>query len=207
MHHATLLIHDACCWPCDGGRMSAPLLFRNMHLIVSASFEQVKALQQVVAAGPGQASSQHAGGRQSRRRTTSYKPYRHTRRPNRKLQQAAAAGAADAVPQGGDGSAAGPTASEAPVASERPTSRAMRRRPGRLRGAAERSCATEPAVARQAGQLPRQLETHTWHAKRMSMQERWAKFLTLSGVCCLPMCARHISMSGLVALSWHRNAE
>ncbi len=64
--------------------------------------------------------------------------------------------------QGADGDAA-----------VRRESRAARRRPGRLRAAAEASCAADPAEAA-AGVPPRRLETHIWHAKRFQMQLRCA---------------------------------
>jgi hypothetical protein len=147
-------------------------------ILMLCSMRQVQALQQVLSADRGQASGQH-GGRQGRRRTTSYKSYRHTRRPNRKLQEqavaveasrAAAAATGNTAPEAGGKS----TAAEAAAAAQRPTSRAMRRRPGRLQAAAEQSCAAEPVRPAQAGASLRKLETHLWHAKRMVMQERWA---------------------------------
>ena len=62
------------------------------------------------------------------------------------------------------------TDGDAAVARE---SRAARRRPGRLRAAAEASCAADPAEAA-AGAPPRRLETHIWHAKRFKMQDKYA---------------------------------
>ena len=141
------------------------------------SVEQVHALQQVLSAAAGQVSTQQCN-RRSRRRTTSYKSYRHTRRPNSKLQQlvsdAEAAPTADAASgvTAPEPSGKSPTADAAPTEAQRPTSRAMRRRPGRLRAAAEQSCAAEPVDPGRPGAPPRKLETHLWHAKRMDMQER-----------------------------------
>ncbi len=58
-------------------------------------------------------------------------------------------------------------------AAVRRESRAARRRPGRLRAAAEASCAIDPAEAA-VDAPPRRLETHIWHAKRFQMQVRYA---------------------------------
>lgn len=147
---------------------------------------QVQALQQVLSAGRGGPNGQHAG-RQARRRTTSYKSYRHVRRPNAKLRQAAGTGqnnpdAADIKAAEAAAAAAPDGGGDAAAVAERPTSRAMRRRPGRLRAAAERSCATDVAAAGQLGRS-RRLETHVWHAKRMSMQERWVAVLLVTLNC------------------------
>ena len=61
-------------------------------------------------------------------------------------------------------------------AAVRRESRAARRRPGRLRAAAEASCAVDPADAA-ADAPPRRLETHIWHAKRFKMHDRYASSL------------------------------
>lgn len=52
--------------------------------------------------------------------------------------------------------------------SKRPTNRAMRRRPALVQAAAEASCRSDPAAAGFEGQ--RRLETHVWHARRMTMR-------------------------------------
>ena len=60
---------------------------------------------------------------------------------------------------------------QAECAAAPPESRAARRRPGRLRAAAEASCAVDPAETA-ADAPPRRLETHVWHAKRFKMHVR-----------------------------------
>jgi len=135
---------------------------------------QVQALQKSLSAGRSDgdgagagAGAEQRGRKKAFRRTMAHKQYSHPRRPNVKLQKQAAEAAATAAaaPDGSDGDAA---------EYQSPTSRAMRRRPGQLRAAAEQSCAGDAVGGRQDA-LPRKLETHVWHAKRMHMQERWAR--------------------------------
>jgi hypothetical protein len=50
----------------------------------------------------------------------------------------------------------------------------MRRRPALLQAACEASCARDPASDGFPGsEAPRRLETHMWHARRMTMREGW----------------------------------
>ncbi|KAL0040408.1 hypothetical protein WJX77_006269 [Trebouxia sp. C0004] len=104
--------------------------------------------------------------RHLRRRATSHNPYKHRRRPNKKLQQLH-----------------GPT-HQTPAQEEqgqlqtpRPTNRAMRRRPALLQAACEASCCEDFLGSASATLKPRRLETHTWHAKRMQMMHRWGHVL------------------------------
>jgi hypothetical protein len=57
-----------------------------------------------------------------------------------------------------------------------PDNRAMRRRRGRLQRSVQASCSAGVA----AGSRERRLETHVWHAKRMSMASRRVLQLDLS---------------------------
>ncbi|KAL0019086.1 hypothetical protein WJX79_007648 [Trebouxia sp. C0005] len=104
--------------------------------------------------------------RHLRRRATSHNPYKHRRRPNKKLQQLN-----------------GPTPQtlaqeeQGQLQTPRPTNRAMRRRPALLQAACEGSCCEDFLGSASATPKPRRLETHTWHAKRMQMMHRWGHVL------------------------------
>lgn len=128
--------------------------------------------------------------RHLRRRAGSHKPYNgHRFRPNaklqgkrRKLEPEAATDSAEgeAVEQGGAAPACEQQA-EAAVATRPFTNRRMRRQPALLQQQHRESAAwTEAALTASAaaGASPssssalRRLETHTWHAKRLAMEER-----------------------------------
>ncbi|DBA80306.1 TPA: hypothetical protein ACH3X2_007435 [Trebouxia sp. C0005] len=109
--------------------------------------------------------------RHLRRRATSHNPYKHRRRPNKKLQQLN-----------------GPTPQtlaqeeQGQLQTPRPTNRAMRRRPALLQAACEGSCCEDFLGSASATLYPRRLETHTWHAKRMQMMHRWGHVLANGAV-------------------------
>lgn len=81
-------------------------------------------------------------------------------------------------------------------------SRAMRRRPGRLRAAAEASCAQD-LRARSPEAAPRRLETHVWHAKRFAMHVKCACGLHSALIAVLPkVCFRSSPNRPMVGLRW-----
>jgi hypothetical protein len=63
----------------------------------------------------------------------------------------------------------------------RPTNRRMRRQAARLQAArlGALPAAPQPSAAGEAGgaEPMARLETHTWHARRMRMERRWARWL------------------------------
>ena len=170
---------------------SPPLLLPQLRGLVAAL--QARAAQ----GGPGFGAP--ALPRHLRRRTASHNPRRHVKRPNAKKlqpkrqmveqqQQGGAAGAAPdkaaaaaAAAAGGEG-VGGPASGggDAAVAAAPTTNRRMRRRAGLLRQRHERDAAwDEGGLEAGAGNsssssstMPRRLETHVWHAKRLAMQQR-----------------------------------
>lgn len=152
---------------------------------------QIRAICAALQSGPFKAKFGVAAlPRHLRRRAGSHKPYNSRRfRPNAKLasKRRKIDPAADAAEQAGSvdtGEAAAGTATGAGATGRTFTNRRMRRQPAalqeRFRQAAawtEASLAASGAAdggeaAAAGGSAARQLETHVWHAKRLSMEER-----------------------------------
>ena len=109
--------------------------------------------------------------RHLRRRTKSHNPYKHRRRPN-VLKEGLAAAAAEQKEGGGGGGTENNDDDDAAPGVHPPfTNRKMRRRPGKINEAALESARwTESSIIDEQQHRRPCLETHVWHAKRLSMQ-------------------------------------
>ncbi|CAL8468345.1 g7885 [Coccomyxa elongata] len=115
--------------------------------------------------------------RHLRRRATSHNSYVHRKRPNIKLHAKRQKGAKDAGEE-----AECSTSDHVDPKAEAPKyeNRAMRRRRGRLQQQIVQRCSTFSPGAESS--TSRRLETHVWHARRMSMVTRWGHVLA-EGAC------------------------
>ncbi|BDA43704.1 probable ribonucleases P/MRP protein subunit POP1 at N-terminal half [Coccomyxa sp. Obi] len=114
--------------------------------------------------------------RHLRRRATSHNSYVHRKRPNIKLHAKRQKADIDAGEEAECSTADHEPEAEAP----RYENRAMRRRRGRLQQQIVQRCSSFNPGAEAS--TSRRLETHVWHAKRMSMVTRWGHVLA-EGAC------------------------
>ncbi|KAK9798520.1 hypothetical protein WJX73_006734 [Symbiochloris irregularis] len=112
--------------------------------------------------------------RQLRRRTRTHTSYKHFRRPNKRLTARRLAAKADqlTLPQPVSPGSAHDNGSAAQAGWEALVCRRMRRARGPMQAREEASCCQEPVPGGK-----RRLETHTWHAKRFKMTQRWGTCL------------------------------